>query len=128
MQAVAIHLPAHPLAGIQRVHLLILEIPQEVLLLFQARPTLTGTIVIAPEVKTRVGVILMKTMIKAVSIKPVIIPVFRIIIDQKDQDQWDQEAMAAVNAVDKILKIGIQTSKLPGVFPGGLFKLVYCDL
>jgi len=84
--------------------------------------------VIAPEVKTRVGVILMKTMIKAVSIKPVIIPVFRIIIDQKDQDQWDQEAMAAVNAVDKILKIGIQTSKLPGVFPGGLFKLVYCDL
>lgn len=99
MQAVAIHLPAHPLAGIQRVHLLILEIPQEIPLLFQARPTLTGTIVIAPEVKTRVGVILMKTMIirlegmiKTGTIKPVTTQVIRNMTDPLLQDLPDQGA------------------------------------
>jgi hypothetical protein len=102
MPAVAIH----PLAGIQRIHPLILEIPQVITLQYQVRPTLTGTIVIVPEVKTRVGVILMKTMIirleamiRTGTIKPVTNQVIRNMTDPVHQDLPDQGAMVP-NAED----------------------------
>jgi hypothetical protein len=83
-------------------------IPQGVLLLVQARPTPTETTGVAPEAKTRVGVIMKKAMtirqeamIMRGNIKPVTNQEIRNTADRKVQSQEDQEDML-VNAADNL--------------------------